>query len=204
MKIISLEGLDKSGKHSVSLAVADQLGKDGFKVVQSEFHRYDTPTGQLIKKFLYGEYDVSQNTIELIMAADKFAQQEWFDQLEEEGTDYLVLDRYIHSQYAYSNATTSNHQFTKLIEKINSHLRQPDYTIYLDVSVENSMSRKGQHGDNDRYESDMDLLERVTHYYFMHEDAFNPKFKVINANECLENTIDEALSAINEIVIDDE
>lgn len=90
MKIITLEGLDKSGKHSVSIALKEYLKKLGYKVEQSEFHRYDTPTGKIIRQFLYGDYNVSQETIELIMTADKFAQQDWFDELEENGTDFLT------------------------------------------------------------------------------------------------------------------
>ncbi len=164
MLIIALEGLDKSGKYSQSKVIKEYLESKGKKVATSEFHRYDTPTGDLILKWLTGEYNVSQKTIELIMAADKQAQQEWFDELEKEGYEYLILDRYIHSQYAYGLATGSDKEW---LDEMLYFLREPDIVIYLDIDAETSMSRKGKHnnGENDRYESDKLLLEHVREMY---------------------------------------
>lgn len=164
MLIIALEGLDKAGKFTTSKVIKEYLESKGKKVATSEFHRYDTPTGDLILKWLTGEYNVSQKTIELIMAADKQAQQEWFDELEKEGYEYLILDRYIHSQYAYGLATGSDKEW---LDEMLYFLREPDIVVYLDIDAETSMSRKGKHnnGENDRYESDKLLLEHVREMY---------------------------------------
>ena len=43
--------MDKSGKHTASVQLAEYLIKLGYNVVQSEFHRYDTPTGKLIQDY---------------------------------------------------------------------------------------------------------------------------------------------------------
>ncbi|BCO16056.1 dTMP kinase_gp003 [Bacillus phage vB_BceM_WH1] len=164
MLIIALEGLDKAGKFSQAKVIKEYLEAKGYKVATSEFHRYDTPTGELILKWLTGEYNVDQKTIELIMAADKQAQQQWFYELEQEGYQYLILDRYIHSQYAYGLSTGSDKEW---LDEMLYFLREPDIVVYIDIDAETSMARKGKHnnGENDRYESDKRLLERVRETY---------------------------------------
>lgn len=160
MKIIAIEGLDKSGKATATRMLQEYLTNRGLYVVRSEFHRYDTPTGELIMKWLTGRYDVDQLTIELIMTADKQAQQKYFEELEAEGVDVLVLDRYTGSQQVYSYANGVSPMWTKILQM---HMRQPDMELFIDVTPEESMARKGKHnnGENDRYERDFELLSKV-------------------------------------------
>lgn len=168
MQIIEIEGLDKSGKHTQSNKLAEVLRSKGYKVVQSEFHRYETPTGKLIQDYLYKRYDVDVLTSELIMLADKTAQQKWYKELDEQGVDFLILDRYTASQYVYGLAKGFSKDY---MDMLLGHITyQPTLQIYLDISAETSMSRKGQHGDNDRYESDKEFLEKVRLTYL---DYFN-------------------------------
>jgi len=161
MKIISIGGLDKSGKHTQSKLLAERLRSEGLKVMLSEFHRYDTPTGKLIMKWLRKEWEVSAETIELIMAADKQAQQDWFRELENE-YEFLILDRYRLCQVAYGLA---NGQDGRWIMELQKYMRRPDLDIIIDIPADVSMKRKGKHGKNDRYESDLSLLTRVRSYY---------------------------------------
>lgn len=162
MKIIAFEGLDKAGKATLSHHLADYLESKGFKVGHMDFHRYSTPTGQLIKKFLYGEYNVPQQAIELIMAADKVAAIPDFEMLAQEGYDFLILDRYKLSQWVYSQANGIDEKFAYTLFDM---IPEPNYTIYVDIYPETSMKRQGKHGVNDRYESDYELLNRVRGYY---------------------------------------
>ena len=117
MKIIAVEGLDKSGKHTQTNMLCQYLKDQGYNTIKSEFHRYDTPTGELIMKWLKKEWDVDQSTIELIMTADKQAQQKWFNELEQQGVDYLILDRYTGSQEVYSEASGIDPLWTHQLQK---------------------------------------------------------------------------------------
>ncbi|WP_225446653.1 dTMP kinase [Paenibacillus rhizovicinus] len=185
MTIIALEGLDKSGKHTQTELLVERLRAEGYKVEQSEFHRYDTPTGQLIQRWLYTRsgnmpegmepYDVDQKTIELIMAADKQAQQKWFEELDAAGTDVLILDRYVGSQYAYglpaNKAADQNLKYGEIhswLQSLLRFVRTPDLTILIDLPPKESINRKGKHGGNDRYESDFNLLTDVRSMYYDH------------------------------------
>lgn len=195
MEIIAIEGIDKSGKKSQCDLLVEWLKSEGLKVSQSEFHRYDTPTGKLIQEWLFKEYDVDQKTIELIMAADKYAQQKWFSELESEGYDALVLDRYTASQYAYSVANGIRYEW---INNILKDLRKPTLQILIDTPVELSMSRKGKYrdGTNDRYESDYAMLERVRGNYFLLTYNHFSNFSVVSG----EPSIDGVHSAIKKVV----
>lgn len=174
MKIIAFEGLDKSGKASSLAHLADLLSKD-YKVGQMDFHRYNTDIGQIIMKWLRKENTLSQEAIELLMAADKVAAKSDFLVLEEAGYDFLLLDRYKMSQKVYALASGVD---PHLVDTLQSVIPDPDYTIYLDVPPAVSMARRGKHGDNDRYESDFILLENVRKRY-LHEYVINEVPSVI-------------------------
>lgn len=158
MKIIAIEGLDKCGKYSQTKKLVEYLRLQKFKVEQTAFHRYDTPTGKLIQQWLTKKWNVDQATIELVMAADKQAQQHWFKRLEEKGIDFLILDRYTSSQVAYSVASGMELEWVRSLQK---NMKKPDLEIFIDITVEESMKRKGKHnnGVNDRYEESRKTLE---------------------------------------------
>lgn len=194
MKIIAIEGLDKSGKYTQSMMLRDRLEKDGFKAVYSAFHRYDTPTGKLIQEWLYKKYEVDQYTIELIMTADKQAQQKWFHELEfNEKVDFLILDRYIASQVSYGFASSNNKDWDWLLA-LQEKLRKPDLEILIDIPAEVSINRKGKYFGNDRYESDLNFLQTVRRFYKVY---FNGNWPIVDGK----NTIDQIHSDIyNEVV----
>lgn len=162
--IIVVEGKDKTGKKTQTDLLVDYLLKQGYKAIKSEFHRYDTLTGQLIMEWLQKKWDAPQQVIEIIMAYDKQNQQKWFKQLEREKYDFLVLDRYTLSQFAYGSATGGD---IKWLEELQEYIRKPDLDIVIEIDSETSMNRKGKHneGNNDKYESDKDLLDRVGKAY---------------------------------------
>lgn len=208
MKIIAFEGMDKSGKHTASIVLADYLREKGFNVVQSEFHRYDTPTGKLIQDYLYGRYAVSNETIQLIMSADKQAQQDWFNELEENGVDYLILDRYYLSQKVYSDYFLEKSNFTKdvkdgyrgIYQGIIKMFRKADLTIYLDNTPETSMSRKGQHGENDLYEQNRELLHFVREGY-LEEIKKEESYIIISSEQAISDVHQEMKDKFLEVNI---
>lgn len=157
--IIAIEGIDKSGKHSLTQLAASHFRGKGYSVDTSEFHRYDTPTGQIIANYLKEQNSMNPDAIELIMAADKLNQR---DMILENEHDILILDRYLLSQYAYARAKHSRFGDDEF-EWIFEEMPAADLTFTLHLSPEVSMARKGKHGENDRYERDRNLLSRVNH-----------------------------------------
>jgi len=197
MKIIAFEGLDKSGKNTSANHLVNYLKDKGSKVVIMDFHQYESPTGKLIMQYLQGTYDVSKETIELIMAADKQAKQDYFNQLNKEGIDYLILDRYTGSQLVYSKSLGNDEEWIKsLISKMIS----PDLEIILDVPPEVSMARKGKHnnGENDKYESDFKLLTMVRENYLKYVEESDNRY-VVNGNRPKSEVVEDVVKLFDEI-----
>lgn len=196
MKIIAIEGIDKAGKATVCQLLTDRLNLIGYKAIKSEHHRYDTATGKLIMDWLTRKWDVSQKTIEMIMAADKQAQQDWFSQLDKEGYDYLILDRYTLSQAAYGVA--NGIQGSWIIE-LQRYMRKPDLDIVIDIPAEISMSRKGKHnnGQNDKYESDLEMLKRVRENYKSFSTYYSaPVKKIVDGTKSIEEIHNEIFNFV--------
>lgn len=198
-KIISFEGLDKSGKHSMLNLTRDHLESLGYNVKEYSFPNYESETGKLIRKYLINELNITPLTFELLQTADKIAVQ---DNLKNDliNYDFILIDRYTHSQYAYGLLNTNKQYLMNILEPVIN----PDIVLFFDVSVENSMNRKGEHGDNDKYESNKLLLEQVRKNYV---DVLSDKWLTfetdvftVDSNQTLKNVELETLDILNDIL----
>lgn len=198
-KIISFEGLDKSGKHSALNTMKTYLINKGYSVEELSFPNYKTEVGKLIRKYLIGELKLDKFAFETLQATDKLDGQQTIEELIGK-VDYILIDRYIHSQFAYG----MNNVNLSYLEKLLEPTILPDIVLYFDVSVENSMGRKGEHGNNDIYESNKQLLLNVQSNY---EFIFNDKFIMFetdlhrfDANKPLEEVTKNLLLNIDNII----
>lgn len=168
----------------------------GYKVERGEFHNYSTTTGKLIMDWLTKKWDTDQTTIELVMAANKQASQSWFKKLEDDGIDFLILDRYTLSQMVYGLATGSDGRWLSTLQ---NNMMRPNMDIVIDIPAEVSMTRKGKHnnGENDRYESDVKLLGQIRALYKKVSTDYSAPVKHIVDGK---NSIDEIHERIFEIV----
>ena len=198
-KIISFEGLDKSGKHSALNVIKSYLINKGYSVEELSFPNYKTEVGKLIRKYLIGELKLDKVAFETLQATDKLDGQRHIKELIGK-VDYILIDRYIHSQFAYGMNNVHLSYLEKLLEPIIS----PDIVLYLDVSVENSMNRKGEHGDNDIYESNKRLLSDVkSNYEFVFNDKFmmfETELHIFDANKSLDEVTSDLLLNIDTII----
>jgi dTMP kinase len=154
MKIVAIEGLDKAGKHTATKVLYDYFTANGLRVEQMSFPNYGTPIGEMIQKWLRGEILADEKTFELLQAADKQHAQTTINEYERQGVDVLLIDRYVHTEWAYGAYENDD----RWLAELTRHMRLPDAVIYLDVEPEVSMQRKGKRGDNDFYESDIERL----------------------------------------------
>lgn len=188
-RLIAFEGLDKSGKHSAMDAVKDFLERRGKKVAVMSFPRYETPVGKKIRAWLRGETAMTNEEFELLQALDKNLAQDEFFKLVDKEYDYILLDRYKHSQLAYGSVNNE----VSWLKMLTANMVEPDVIFYLNVDPEVSLRRKGEHGRNDRYENDLELLKKVKNNY---DHLFIGDFRVreIDSNQKLEKVIEDVLS----------
>jgi len=195
MKIIAIEGLDKSGKHTVAELCAEYLEDHGLKVVQYSFPNYDGPIGMLIHDWLRGRFEANTQTFELLQAADKQMAQDFILDCEKNETDVIIMDRYLHSMWAYGAYDNDE----AWLQELSRYMRKPDHVIYLDVEPEISMRRRGEHGDNDYYESDLDRLAHTRdEYRCLFKEHKDVPVTMIDANQPLSVVKIKALKTIVE------
>ena len=150
-------------------------------------------------RWLKKEWEVSQRAIELIMSADKQAQQEWFQELEKSGVNFLILDRYLTSQQVYATCNGIESWWTSSLQ---TFMRQPDIEIFIDILPEESIKRKGKYGENDRYESDLQLLTNVRKQYFHFYEDKPYKVFIIDGMQSVEKVHEDIIRVIQSYLME--
>lgn len=194
-KVISFEGLDKSGKHSAMDFVSDLLEQKGYSVYKMSFPQYDTEIGHLIREYLTNKLELTPKAFELLLAADKVNNSDKLKSLLAQ-YDFVLIDRYVHSQVAYGLQNATFGYLSTLL----SGVVLPDHVIYMDVNVDASMGRQGEHGDNDKYESNAELLTTVKANYDTMYRLKQDLFARVDANKSFESVNVQLTNIINNIL----
>ena len=157
--LIAFEGLDQSGKQTQTELLRDRLTDRGRDVRLLSFPDYGTVIGAEIGRALRGERPYGPDAMQLLYVANRY---EWKQRMVEARTTGTILlcDRYLASSVAYGEAQGLDAAW--LVE-IQRYLPQPDVTILLDMSPDESARRKS--AGRDKYERDLALLARVRDSY---------------------------------------
>ena len=139
---IAFEGIDGSGKSTQVKLLAESLTKLGHKVY-STFEPTDSDIGHLIRNIFAHKTEANHQTIAALFLADRFNhllnKTNGLLKMLEDGYT-VITDRYCFSSYAYHSV----HMPMDWVIEINkpcAKLLQPDLTIYIDISPEESMDR---------------------------------------------------------------
>lgn len=181
MKIIAIEGLPDAGKSTATDVLETYFSSKGLRVESLRFPNYETPVGVLIYKYLKGNLEADEKTFELLHAADKQLAQVHIQELEQDGVDILLIDRYVHTEWAFGAYDNDD----SWLKELTRYMRLPDTVMYLDVEPEVSMHRRGRYGDNDDYESDIERLRYTRNEYrcLFEETKDKVDVQVIDANQ---------------------
>jgi dTMP kinase len=157
--LIVFEGLDQSGKETQAQELRERLRGLGHRVRLMSFPDYGTSIGEEIARALQGERDYGPDVMQLLFIANRYerkpAMEHWM-----EGGLILVCDRYRASSIAYGEAQGLDANW---LTDMQQFLPQPELTILLDISPHTALTRKAV--GRDRYERDLQLLERVRESY---------------------------------------
>lgn len=165
--LVSVEGLDGSGKGTQVNLLKEYLEKQGYKVAKYSFPQYESLIGKVISSYLKGEYgDVQSVPYELICiayGADRAQASNEIKNLLNAG--YIVLA----DRFTYSNIFTAAKMpeekwlpFISWIEEMEfNQLRvaKPHYNFYLHVDPEISIQRIAERGKRDYQEGKEDIHE---------------------------------------------
>ena len=165
MKLITIEGLDASGKALQTKLLVDWLREKGMRTETREFPNYESDSSYYIKEYLKGNYkkDLHPLIVSLFYELDRF---DLFTKMDTSELDYLVLDRYIGSNYIHQMSKVFDNgdkdKMLAILKKIQFEyldLPQPDVTIFLKVLPKTTIKNMKNRGRaRDIHEQDEDFI----------------------------------------------
>ncbi len=146
-KLIAIDGVDASGKQTHSELLGEKLRNMGKAVRNISFPMYDSPSSQLVKMYLSGEFgekpgDVSAYAASSFFAADRFAtfRNDWGRDYE--GNTVIIADRYVSSNMIHQASKLEEGEKDKFLDWLDNFeheiysLPRPHITIFLDMPPE--------------------------------------------------------------------
>ncbi|GGC66376.1 dTMP kinase [Hoyosella rhizosphaerae] len=178
--LIVVEGLDGSGKRTLTQALCAALVSRGLTVSDLAFPRYGkSQPADIAAEALRGEHGdlfESVNAMAALWALDRYeAKRDLVERIRE--SDVVVLDRYVASNAAYSAARSHQSMDGGLVEWVRQleferfSLPIPTLQVYLDVPVSVAEDRAQYREstevgrDRDAYERDSTLQSRTAGVY---------------------------------------
>ena len=195
-KFIILEGIDGSGKSSLAKSLANQGDSVFFEPTKS------TAAGLEIRSILSSEPEI---TVEINRMLLKLFRIDRLWNLENQVKPGLkngrvVLDRYFFSTAAYQGLD-QEHCLNIVEEYLNDkEVLQPDLVLYLDVSVEQSLSRLSTRNTTQDVYEKKENLEKIKKNYMNIWQRFAPEInlRVIDASKTMSEILVKAQNLIAE------
>jgi dTMP kinase len=189
---VTFEGIDGSGKTTVSHLVMEKLRSRGHSVFLTKEPSTDW-LGDVVRRGV--EEDVNAITESFLFLADRSAHIPQIRSHLEKG-DLVLCDRYADSTYAYQGARLVGvipDPIRFLQNASRGWLQSPDLTILLRVSPKLGMERIKNRPTKIRFE-DLALLRRVAANY--DRLARSRRFAVLDGARSADVVSDDAISAI--------
>jgi len=159
--LISIEGIDQSGKKTQTRLLAKRLRLEGYSATIMSFPDYTTPVGRLLKAYLAGSKRLDYHAVHLLYAANKYERASNIKAGIQRGR-YIIINRYTASNLAYGMAHGLPLEWLISLEK---GLPKPDLVLILDVSPGISFSRKER--ARDVHEENLKYLTAVRRAYLL-------------------------------------
>lgn len=190
---VTFEGIDGSGKTTVSRRVADRLASRGEKTYLTEEPTRHW-TGEAVRR-AYKD-DVGPVAEAFLFFADRAAHQEDIRRQLDAGA-IVLCDRYADSTYAYQGARLAGalkEPVSFLQKTAQPWLRVPDLTLFLRISPEIALKRISDRPEHVRFE-ELAFLRKVAKIY--DSLAKSRRFIVLDAREAPDTLTDQAIAAID-------
>lgn len=187
-KIITIEGIDGSGKTVQYNLLLEGLRAGGYTVETRSFPVYDAFFGRQVGRYLSGEEgvfatDVDQKSMALWFAMDRWAA---FADWKDGEYDYLVINRYVLSNAVYQSIRDRDLSRPDIMDWVfeleyeRLGLPRPDINIFFDVAAENAGRNVDKKGfreyvgeGRDVYERSLGMQERARNMYLTAAERYD-------------------------------
>jgi len=195
-RFVTFEGIDGSGKSTISKGVYEKLKKEGYDVVLT-FEPTDTELGRIVKKCIEENYDPVVTTFAFI--ADRIQHvreiKKWV-----KDNKIVLCDRYADSTYAYQAV-----QLEDIIEKPIKWLKElhdrfiikPDLTFLCVLEVDKALGRIKNREKLISFER-KEFLEKVQKNYLHLASLEKERFVMIDASKSVNKIVEECIVKILE------
>ena len=186
--IIALEGSDQAGKKTQTAMLSKALKAQKIKTEVFDFPDYSTIIGKEINNYLHGKRKFPPEIIHYLYAANRWEKLEEIKKSVAKNS-ILIMNRYYHSNLVYGIA---NGLKEKWLQSIEDGLPKADLVIVLDVSQNESFSRKKS--KRDKFEKDKEFSKKISQIY--RRLAKKHRWKLIDASGTKQETHQEILKII--------
>ena len=186
--IIALEGSDQAGKKTQTAMLSEALKAQKIKSEVFDFPDYSTIIGKEINNYLHGKRKFPPEIIHYLYAANRWEKLEEIKKSAAKNS-ILIMNRYYHSNLVYGIA---NGLKEKWLQSIEDGLPKADLVIVLDVSQNESFSRKKS--KRDKFEKDKEFSKKISQIY--RRLAKKHRWKLIDASGTKQETHKEILKII--------
>ena len=173
--IVVFEGGDQAGKKTQSELLEKKLKTAKIKAKLFSFPDYSTPIGKEINKYLHGKRKFPPQVIHCLLAANRWEKLDEIKKAQQKNS-VIIMNRYRESNLVYGLV---NGLKTDWLENLDAGLPKSDLVIVLDVSQNESFTRK--RANRDRFEKNRDFSQRISKTY--RKMAKQKKWKIVNATK---------------------
>lgn len=180
-KLITLEGIDGSGKSTVAERLQKNPEIKAFKPVFTREPTRGTLTGNAVEKAI--QSDTDQLAELFLFTADHAEHLAKLVKPALESGKLVISDRYSDSRYAYQGVTLKT-RLENPLEWVKDLHRGwtivPDLTFLFDIRPEVSIERCGKRGEQSKFEK-LEFLRRVREIFLRLAAEYPERFIVIDA-----------------------
>jgi len=199
-KLITLEGIDGSGKSTVAEKLQKNPEIQALKPIFTREPTRGTITGNAVEKAI--QSDTDQLAELFLFTADHAEHLAKLVKPALESGKLVISDRYSDSRYAYQGVTLRTHLENPLEWVKNLHRNWtiiPDLTFLFDIKPEVSIERCGKRGEQSKFEK-LEFLQRVREVFLRLAVEDPERFIVIDASHSPEYIEKEVAEKILEFL----
>ncbi len=196
---ISFEGIEGSGKTTISRLIAEMLMTDGYEVL-STYEPGGTAIGQKIRDILLlPEHKEMSYLSELLLYNAARAQHLKEKIMPAIQTGKIVItDRFSDSTIAYQGYGRGlDFSLIMTLDSITTRGLKPDITILLDIDIESGLKRNKGINKIDRLElEDIEFHKKVRDGYYKIVEAEPKRVKIVDASQSIEKVLQDVSDII--------